>query len=155
MVQYPMHFEVSGQASPGSDQTWSAHAHGHRAQDVTLAIPPQFDGPGGGFSPEDIYALALQNCFVATFKVFAEKSRLQYSGLTTSGTLTVDRSENGVPWMAAFALRVKIEGVAQKDVAERLLQNSSKNCLIINSVRTACSFDFEVVGASDQPGAAN
>ncbi len=143
MKQYPMPFQVIAESSQGIQSTWKASTTDYSRQ-IVMAIPPEFDGPGGGFSPEDIYALALQNCFIATFKVFAEKSRLAYAQLQAEATLEVDRNEKGAPWMARFHLKVKLNGVEQKDNAKRLLEKTSQSCMILNSVNTVKSFEFEV-----------
>jgi uncharacterized OsmC-like protein len=116
-------------------------------ESVPMAIPPEFEGPGGGYSPEDIYAFALMNCFIATFKVIAEKSKLVYEGLEASGTLTVDRGDTGAPWMKDFALRVELTGAADPERARRLLEKTSQSCMILNSVKTGKSFEFLVNGS--------
>jgi len=141
MIQYPMSFPVSASSSSGIQKRWTSEA---QLQKLTLAIPPEFEGPGEGLSPEDLYALALQNCFIATFKVFAEKSRLSFEAINTEAVLQVDRDENGKPWMARFHLKVKLLGVEQKESAQRLLEKTSQGCMILNSVKTAKTFEFQV-----------
>ena len=111
---------------------------------MTCAIPPEFQGPGGGASPEDLYALALANCFVATFKVFAEKSSAGFVSLLADGCLTLDRDEKGVPWMSRFHLKLRIEGAADAARIRTLLEKTSRSCMILNSVRTEKTFEFEV-----------
>ncbi len=138
-----MHFLVEASSQSGIQSAWSAEIPElHR--DLKLAIPPEFDGPGNGFSPEDLYALALQNCFIATFKVFAEKSKLVYSEIATRGQLTVDRNEKGQPWMAQFHLVVSLKGVQQKESAQRILEKVTQSCMILNSVNTQKSFEFKI-----------
>ena len=141
MLTYPMQFNASATGASGIATTWQTEAGG---KSLTAAIPPEFSGPGGGFSPEDFFALALQNCFVATFKVIAEKSRLSFSRIEVQSRLTVDRDENGRPWMAAFHLAVKVSGASSVDNARRLLQKTSESCLVLNSVKTAKTFEFAV-----------
>ena len=144
MVNYPLLFAVESSLSAGMGSTWISS--GSVAQSITVAIPPEFEGPGGGFSPEDLYALALVNCFGATFKVIAEKSRLAFESLKLSGELTVDRDEAGKPWMKHFALRAELMGTPDADRARRLLEKTSESCMILNSVKTEKSFEF-LVGA--------
>lgn len=144
MLNYPMKFPISAQSTAGTTNNWSARTAGNAHYTIDLAIPPEFAGPGGAFSPEDIYALALGNCFVATFKVFAEKSSLSFSTLDVSGELTVDRDEKGVPWMAEMALRITLKKPSDAAKAERLLEKTAKSCMIINSVKTKVSFSFQV-----------
>jgi organic hydroperoxide reductase OsmC/OhrA len=145
MRAYPMKFHVQAQATSGRDSLWTTHAE-HFSQSLTMAIPPEFDGPGGGFSPEDIYALALQNCFVATFKVFAEKSNLAFENIRVEGVLDVDRDEKGRPWMARFHLHAHLDGVIQSENAKRILEKTAQSCMILNSVRTEKSFLFSING---------
>ncbi len=142
MVNYPLRFEVETTTESGIESGWSARTS--EGRELAIAIPPEFGGPGGGFSPEDLYALALLNCFAATFKVIAERSRLPYLGLRLEGVLIVDRNETGAPWMKHFKLRAKLTGCADAERGLRLLQKTSEACLILNSVKTEKSFDFSV-----------
>lgn len=142
MVNYPLVFGVEAWAESGMVGVWKASAA--EGRQVIVAIPPEFGGPGGGFSPEDLYALALLNCFAATFKVIAERSRLVYSEVRLEGSLTVDRNDSGAPWMKHFELRARLAGCADGERGLRLLQKTSESCLILNSVRTEKSFHFEL-----------
>lgn len=144
MLTYPMLFKVSAEATSGIQATWHSESVQY-PEKTAMAIPPEFSGPGGGFSPEDIYAMALTNCFVATFKVFAEKSRLQYSAIKIQSILSVDRNEKGHPWMAKVALNIELSGVIQKENAQRILEKTSQGCMILNSVLTEKSFEFNIL----------
>lgn len=144
MIQYPMKFTVQSTSTAGMQQAWTSKA---KTSDhpVPMAIPPEFEGPGTGFSPEDIYAMALQNCFVATFKVFAEKSKLQYQTISVESVLEVDRDEKRRPWMARIHFHVTLAGVLEKENAQRLMEKTSQSCMILNSVNTEKTFQFEIV----------
>ncbi len=143
MNQYPMAFNVSAEGTSGIQSAWTTHAEKYQ-HDIPMAIPPEFDGPGTGLSPEDLYALALQNCFIATFKVFAEKSRLVFNAINVNSVLEVDRDDKGRPWMARIHIKIKLTGVVQADNAKRILERTSQNCMILNSVNSEKSFDFVV-----------
>ncbi|MEI7974179.1 MAG: OsmC family protein [Bdellovibrio sp.] len=143
MIQYPLSFQVEAQTEAGIQQTWQTQTLG-TGDSLRAAIPPEFQGPGGGYSPEDFYALALANCFVATFKVFAEKSKLAFSSLKISLKLEVDRNEKGAPWMSRAHLQAHLKGVESEERALHLLQKTSQSCLVLNSVKTEKSFDFQV-----------
>lgn len=143
MIQYPLQFKVSSDASAGISTQWSAQSVSGLPE-VRVAIPPEFEGPGQGYSPEDLYAFALMSCFIATFKVIAERSKLQYESIKAEGVLTVDRNESGAPWMKAFHLVVKLGGASDRERALRLLEKTSQSCLVLNSVRTEKTFDFQV-----------
>ena len=144
MLQYPLKFLVQSSSAAGMQEAWTTKAQSFD-HEVPMAIPPEFEGPGTGFSPEDIYAMALQNCFIATFKVFAEKSKLQYQTIAVESVLEVDRDEKKRPWMARIHLHVTLAGAAQKENAQRILEKTSQSCMILNSVNTEKTFQFEVL----------
>jgi organic hydroperoxide reductase OsmC/OhrA len=143
MNAYPMIFKAKANSESGIQTSWSTEAEKFNHQ-IPMAIPPEFDGPGTGLSPEDLYAMALQNCFVATFKVFAEKSKLSFQSVSVDAKLEVDRDEKGRPWMARVHLKVSLKGAAQVDNARRILERASQNCMILNSVKTEKTFEFDV-----------
>jgi organic hydroperoxide reductase OsmC/OhrA len=145
MVSYPLHFEVSAGGGGGVDKPWRTGTQ-HTDRYTEAAIPPEFQGPGGGFSPEDLYAMSLVNCFVATFKVLAKNAQLTYEEVRAKGRLTVDRGENGRPWMSHIGIRVEVQsGGGDKAQAEQLLRKTAANCLILNSIRTEKTFEFSVI----------
>jgi hypothetical protein len=143
MIKYPMSFSVNSVSKSGIGSNWETSTSSV-SNPLPMSIPPEFEGPGGGFSPEDIYAFALANCFVATFKVFAEKSKVEFTELNVEGTLTVDRNESGVPWMKAFHLKITLKGASDPDRVKRLLEKTSQSCMILNSVKTEKTFEFIV-----------
>ncbi len=142
MIRYPQEYEAKSRSGSGMESKWSSQAG--VSPELVCAIPPEFEGPGGGSSPEDFYALALLNCFVATFKVFAAKSRLDYREIEARGVLTVDRDEKGIPWMARFRLAATVSGAADADRMIALLEKTSRSCMILNSVKTEKTFEFGV-----------
>ncbi|MFN7684476.1 MAG: OsmC family protein [Oligoflexia bacterium] len=145
MIQYPQEYFANSRSAAGIATVWKSSAGG--MPEVDCAIPPEFQGPGGGSSPEDLYAMALLNCFIATFKVFAEKSRVVFQNIQARGVLVVDRDEKGVPWMARFKLSATVDGVSSESDRERvlvLLEKTSRSCMILNSVKTEKTFEFGV-----------
>jgi organic hydroperoxide reductase OsmC/OhrA len=145
-TMYPMDFSVQVQAGPGVQRNWTSTAASVPTA-VPCAIPPEFKGPGGGFSPEDLYAMAVANCFVATFKVFAEKSQAVYETIDVSAKLAVDLSEQGQPWMARVHLNVTVAGAQSPEKMERILQRVSQSCFVLNSIRSEKTFEFHLVPA--------
>jgi organic hydroperoxide reductase OsmC/OhrA len=144
MLKYPMKFTVSAESPSGIQTAWKTQAKSHD-QEIPVAIPPEFDGPGNGLSPEDLYAMALQNCFIATFKVFAEKSKLQFRSIFVESVLALDRNEKGHPWMAHLHLHVTLAGANQIENAQRILEKTTQSCMILNSVNTQKTFKFDLV----------
>lgn len=98
MIKFPMKFEVRASASVGSSSLWTAQTE--HLPPIASAIPPEFMGPGGGYSPEDLFAIALLNCLIATFKVYCEKSNVTFQEIQGRVSLTVDK----IPGQSGFAM---------------------------------------------------
>lgn len=139
-----MKFQVKSAAQPGINVNWQTSAH---SMDTALpaAVPHEFLGPGGGFSPEDFYSLAIVNCYVATFKVYAEKSNLNFDEITADVTLEVDRDEKGFPWMARAHLNVQLYRPSSKEKAQAVLDKALKGCLVMNSIRTEKTTTLQII----------
>jgi organic hydroperoxide reductase OsmC/OhrA len=143
MIRYPLNFQVSSLSEAGTSTQWKSLVGWDEG--LSCAIPREFEGPGGGYSPEDFFALAVANCFVATFKVIAEKSKLVYQDIRVNGELTVDRDTQGRPWMAYMLLKVYLRSPEEThERARRILEKVSQSCLVIQSVKTQVTFEFLV-----------
>ncbi len=157
MTKYPLNFKASaedrGSSSDGQPvpenplhikNRWlTAAVSPADLPSLTAAIPPEFEGPGGGYSPEDFYALALANCYIATFKVIAEKSRFHYGSLSVECSLDVDLNEHKRPWMARATVRSRLMGTDSVERGQRLLEKVSGLCLIHQSIKTEITYDLK------------
>jgi len=142
MITYPIQFYTKGLAKCGIQGTWSVDSEQHSLQ---ISVPREFEGPGGALSPEDLFAQALTNCFVATFKVMAEHSKLTFESLQVDGQLTVDRDDTKKPVMKAFHLKIKLYGPDHSERATRLVSKAMDSGFILNSVRTAVTHELEII----------
>lgn len=133
MISYPLFFNGESVAEPGMNTGWQTSASDMSAQ---CAVPVEFEGGGGQFSPEDYFLMALQNCFVATFKVFSHYSKLQFSNVKTHAKLTVDKSPEGQPMMKELHLRISIEGAQDLKKAKLLVNKTLDTGFILKSVKT-------------------
>ena len=143
MTNYPLHYEVKVKGEAGITKSWSGHGD-QSGCDVQVAVPQEFDGSGAGFSPEELYALSLASCFVATFKVAAARKNLNYGQIHVGTKLTEERDPEGKPWMSECRYKVDLNGTKNQDEAKRLLEEISRECFILNSVRTKNLFEFSI-----------
>jgi organic hydroperoxide reductase OsmC/OhrA len=145
MSGYPKEFIANSASKAGIQTSWITSCQ-TTSETITLAIPKEFEGPGLHHSPEDLYAEALLNCFVATFKFAAEKSSLNFSELKAECRLIVDLNENKSPWMKEAHFTIDITGLEKLDRAQRLVEKVKQNCLILNSVLTHKYFHITLNG---------
>lgn len=139
-------FRVSTQGPSGVMSGWASSLDESRlCNPIEMSIPPEFEGPGGTYSPEDLYLLSLMNCYFATFKYIAEKSKLAFSELKGEGTLFVEKGDEKALWMSRANLHFILIGAPQKDRSINLMEKTKNNCMIINSVKTDVKISFEVL----------
>jgi organic hydroperoxide reductase OsmC/OhrA len=142
-MKYPMTFEVSSQATPGIQTAFEAKSHD--LPTISCAIPPEFQGAGNGYSPEDLYTLSLVTCFIATFKVFAEKSQFSFQSIILKANLTIDRNEKGVPTLTRIETEVTLYGAQDQEKARKLLQDAERYCLVSNAIKSEKTYSYKFV----------
>ena len=137
-------FAVESFGTSGISSSWINRLKNKSCDDIVMTIPPEFDGPGGTYSPEDLYALSLMNCYLATFKYIAEKSKLQFENIEGEAILNVGKGDRPTLWMESLAIKIKLSGCSNKERALALMEKTNSQCMIINSVQTKVSFEFLV-----------
>ena len=109
-----------------------------------MAIPPCFGGPGKEASPEDLYLLSLLNCLIATFKVFAEKSKLSYESLDGFAKLNLIQESSGVSSFKNIEIKLELFSPDNHVKAERLFNKVESQSMIVNSVKTNVDINWTI-----------
>lgn len=114
--------------------------------DFETAAPPEFDGPGGYWSPESLLCAAVADCFILSFRAFARGSRFEWLALACRVVGTLDRVA-GVPKFTHFATHATLTVADGADVgkARLLLTKAEHGCLISNSLSATRELIAEVV----------
>ena len=150
MLKLPIEFRSSATAHKNVSVPWLIQSGEYSSN---CAIPPEFGGTGGAFSPEDLFLQALINCFVGTFKVYAQASKISYTDLVVSGLLTVDHNASGAIRMQSCMLKINLYGVSKPDRVSALVDKVFRDGFILNSVKTEIHHQLvihEVQHASSQ-----
>lgn len=102
-------------------------------------------GPGGGYSPEDLFALAVLTCIMATFKAYAEKSKILFSEIKGRASLTVDKQpdESGIA-MSHIDIFFDVTGAPDAEKTRKLLEAAIKDCAVSNSIKSGKTFHIHV-----------
>ena len=133
MISYPISFFGEGNATSGIKTPWSNLASEYNAD---CCVPKEFEGAGGTFSPEDYFLLALQNCFIATFKVYAEYSKVTFGEISVKSELVVDKNENQKPVMKALKMKITVNEPSDERKVKFIVTKTLENGFILNSVKT-------------------
>lgn len=141
-MQFPMQFEVQGESDSGIQSLWPIKVD--HLPSITCAIPQEFRGPGGGYSPEDLFGLAALSCLMATFKVFAEMSSLNFDKISGMINVIVDRPKGKPAGITQLQISLKVSNASNKDKALQLLEESKKSCLVTNALTVEKVYHFDV-----------
>ena len=143
MIKFPMKFEVEARSSSGISSQWVAQ--GDNLPPIPSAIPPDFMGPDGGYSPEDLFGIAILNCLIAMYKVYCEKSKLAFQEIQGKAILTADKDPGSVSFYISHVdIFLNVSGSSDPDKGKKLLETAIKDCPISNSIKSSKSFHVEV-----------
>ena len=103
--------------------------------DLATAPPLDFDGPGDAWSPEHLLLASVEACFLFTFRVVAQASRIEFTSLDVSAEGTVDRRDGGMRF-TEIVLRPQLRLPAGTDQSRalRAMEKSEKACLVTASL---------------------
>jgi organic hydroperoxide reductase OsmC/OhrA len=112
---------------------------------LTTAAPPEFDGPGGLWSPETLLCASLADCFILTFRAVSRVAKLGWLQLSCRVEGTLERIERTSRFtrFTTFAELVVPPGT-NLETARKLLEQAEHGCLIANSVSAARSLEAQI-----------
>jgi organic hydroperoxide reductase OsmC/OhrA len=143
MLKFPMKFEVSAKAGPGIGSQWTAQSG--QLPSIPSAIPPEFNGPGSGYSPEDLFGIAIINCLIATYKVYCEKSKVTFQNLAAKADLIIDKQPSETSFVVTEVnVFFDISGASDREKAKKLLDQAIKDCAISNSIKSGKTFHINI-----------
>lgn len=142
MHPYPHAYAVSATAQAVGEVTLGSTG----LADLPSMPPPEFDGPGGYWSPETLLAAAVADCFVLSFRAVSRASKFDWTGLSVSVEAVLERVD-GVTRFTRFTTRARLTVATGTDAARArtLLEKAEKVCLITNSLSGESHLEAEVV----------
>lgn len=112
---------------------------------VATAPPPEFDGPGGFWSPETLLIAAVADCFILTFRGVSRAARFEWVGIEVRVDGTLERI-SGVTQFVRYVTRAALTVPSNADHAKarELLERAEKLCLVANSLRGERALEVQV-----------
>ena len=104
--------------------------------DIESAPPPEFDGPGGVWSPETLLVATIADCFILTVRGISRAARFEWEMLEANVEGKLERLADGAqftPYLTRATLTVKAG--ADQVKAKELLEWAEKVCLVANSLK--------------------
>jgi len=113
---------------------------------IQISAPPEFDGPEGIISPEDLFVAAATSCFMTTFITFTKKMRIEFKSFSCDGYGTLERVEKGFQFTKLLLkAKVTVESEELVPKAERAMELAGKYCLVSNSMKCPTEHENKVV----------
>jgi uncharacterized OsmC-like protein len=133
MKPLPHDYEVALIGGPHGYATISAAG----LADLTVAPPPQYDGPGDAWSPEHLLLAAVTSCFLFTFRAVAKASHAEFVDIDAETSGTVARAD-GVTRFTEIAIRATVTAAPASDgqLLQRAIDKTSAHCLVTSSLNT-------------------
>jgi organic hydroperoxide reductase OsmC/OhrA len=97
--------------------------------------PPEFDGPGGLWSPETLLVASIADCFILTFRGVSRAAHLEWLSLEAHVEGTLERID-GVTRFTRYLTRavLTVNSTVDHGKATELLERAEKVCLVANSL---------------------
>jgi organic hydroperoxide reductase OsmC/OhrA len=67
-----------------------------RNPDLTVATPPEFGGPDGIWSPEELLVASVGSCLLSTFLYFAYRLDLSFESYSSHSMGTIEKTSHGL-----------------------------------------------------------
>jgi organic hydroperoxide reductase OsmC/OhrA len=144
MHPYPHTYRVSAAA----ENTGSVKVSSTQLPKLETAAPPEFDGPGGMWSPETLLCASIADCFILTFRAVARAARFEWLHLECRVEGVLERVERVSQFTRyATVARLTVPASADFTKARVLLEQAEHGCLVSNSLRGSRTLDSEVVAS--------
>lgn len=147
MQPFPHSYDV--QLAAGA--TGHAVLSGVDLPELLVAAPPEYDGPGGAWSPEHLLIAAVESCLLLTWRARARHAGLAYVSLDVHGRGVVDRTD-GVTRFTEIVLHacLVVPPETDRERALKVLERSEQTCLVSASLLTPVRLVPEIiVGVED------
>ena len=145
MDPYPHVYHVSAHGTPAGLVGVTAPG----LAEIRTAAPPEFDGPGGTWSPETLLAAAVADCFVLSFRAISRASRFEWQALECRVEAVLERVD-GVTQFTRFKTSATLTVAPGSDPAKarHLLTKAEHVCLIVNSLKAARELELTLIEGS-------
>jgi len=145
MKAYPHHYSVKARGSASGAVPVTSQG----LPELATAPPPEFDGPGGTWSPETLLVAAIADCFILTFRGVSRAAKFPWERLECEVEGVLDKVA-GVTQFCRYTTRATLTVVQRTDQAKahELLERAEKVCLVANSLRGERSLEVRIAHAA-------
>lgn len=142
MHDYPVSVQWTG-GRDGSGSVTSKHSN----TQIKVAVPPEFQGPGGGASPEELLTSAVACCYTMTFGIIAANRKIPVKSIAVEAVGEVEQAGAQFTYKSVtIRPTIVLESEAtdeQMKLAEDMSHKADLYCIITNAVRGKVAINVE------------
>jgi len=115
--------------------------------DLIAATPPQFGGPAGIWSPEELLVASVGGCLLSTFLYFADRFKVPLDSCSIASTGTLEKTSEGLRFTGidvSIAVTVADEQAVERASSLRLKEKLEKYCPVSASLNCPVRLVLEV-----------
>jgi organic hydroperoxide reductase OsmC/OhrA len=112
---------------------------------IGVAAPPEFGGPAGVWSPEQLFMASIDSCLMNTFLFFAQRSAIKMHSYKSMTVGRMDKTPDGLRFTAVdVSITVGVDGDSDVEKTTRLQAKLEKYCPISTSLRCPVTLSLKV-----------
>lgn len=110
-------------------------------EELKITPPPEFKGPDGFWTPEDLFCASISSCYILTFKSFSEFKKMDWVSIEVEAKAHLEKTDNGLRF-TKVEIYPKLTICCKDNVDPylKLLEKSKDHCLVTNSMN--CDFEL-------------
>ncbi|MBN1268141.1 MAG: OsmC family protein [Kiritimatiellae bacterium] len=111
---------------------------------VTVATPPEFGGPPGTWTPEDLLAASVAGCVMTTALFWTDRLKVNLRRYRSSATARMEKTREGLA-ITAVEIRVAASVAAPSTAADmaKVMNLAEQNCPISKSLKCPVTVALE------------
>lgn len=121
----------------GRDGSGTVHNE-HSGEAFPIAVPTEFQGPGGGTNPEELLTSAIAACYTITFGIVGANRKLPVRNVETHALGEVEQAGASFTYKKiTIKPKITLEAGATEDqskMAEDMAHKADAYCIITNAV---------------------
>ncbi len=103
---------------------------------ITVATPPEFGGPEGIWTPEDLLTSAVESCIMASSLFFLNRGKIAFRSYKSKATGTMEKGADGLTFSRiAVEVTLELDDPAQAELARKAIVQAEKTCPLSNSLK--------------------
>jgi len=119
---------------------WSEGKKGETGSDgkpgIGISTPPEFGGPEGFWTPEDLLTSSVASCVLTSTLFFAEKGGIGLRSYKSKSTGTMEKTPAGLAITGVkIEVSIELEDAGQEAEIRKAVERAEKTCPISNSLK--------------------